>query len=188
MTEIESLDAIKRMQAAFPAWAVWVNNKSPDPPRTLIEYGRLLKPLPANCVSQALDRMQAAEELPAYSRLVSLLRHEAQQIRSDEQAPTDEEIRRNRDTFMQQRDRRREEVTPRGSSRRAMARIAILWKESEAEFPGDPGGYYHSGNPTPRSQWVTEAAREVWREIDAENQGGTPYDGDEPNGPDDAAF
>ena len=181
MTPQHALELVNRMRAAFPAWDVWVQNKSANPQATFAEYSRAVKPLPRAYVSAAVDEMVAAPELPTYSSVIPELLRKAQAIQYREAGPTDEERQRLRVAFESQRKDRNERQAAPGTSRRAMLQIAEIWEESEDKFPGDLGGYYPSGHRTPRGRYVSERAEEIWRQIDADRLARTPHNGDQPD-------
>ena len=89
MNDKESLDAITRMRAAFPAWAVYVTNRSPDYQRTFVEYGRMLKPLPADCVEEGITEALRQQPQPAYGQLINVVAQKAELARSRQRQPTE---------------------------------------------------------------------------------------------------
>ena len=188
MTPQHALEIVNRMRAAFPAWDVWVQNKSGNPEATFGEYTRAVSPLPRAAVSAAVDEMGAAPELPTYSSVIPELLRKAQAIQYREAGPTDEERQRLRVAFESQRKDRNERQAAPGTSRRAMLQIAEIWEESADKFPGDLGGYYPSGNRTPRGRYVAERAQEIWQQIDAEQLARKQANGEQPDEADHGAL
>ena len=179
MTPEHALEIVNRMRAAFPAWNIWVQNKSADPEATFGEYTRAVKPLPRAVVSAAVDEMVGGPPLPTYSSVIPELLRKAQSIQYRESGPTDGQRLEQRAAFEEQRKERNERQAAPGTSRRAMLQIGDIWRESADKFPGDAGGYYPSGNRTPRGRYVAERAQEIWQQIDAEQLARKQANGDQ---------
>ena len=180
MNDQESLAAINRMQAAFPAWSVWVTNRSPDPQRTFAEYGRLLKPLPADCVNEGITRAQQTQPQPAYAQLINLVAQKAELARSRQRQPTDEQLREKARAFREQRKRREDERLPAGSSRKAMLLVEELHRDAVKELP--------DGTREERRRWVESRTPQIWKQIDAERAARSRNDASEPDTENDAVF
>ena len=180
MNDQESLAAINRMQAAFPAWSVWVTNRSPDPQRTFAEYGRLLKPLPADCVNEGITRAQQAQPQPAYAQLINLVAQKAELARSRQRQPTDEQLREKARAFREQRKRREDERLPAGSSRKAMLLVEELHRDAVKELP--------EGTREERRRWVESRTPQIWKQIDAERAARSRNDASEPDTTNDEFF
>ena len=188
MTPQHALEIVNRMRAAFPAWDVWVQNKSGNPDATFGEYTRAVSPLPRAAVSAAVDEMVAAPELPTYSSVIPELLRKAQAIQYRESCPTDGQRMAQRAACEEQRQQRNERQAAPGTSRRAMLQIGDIWRESADKFPGDAGGYYPSGNRTPRGRYVAERAQEIWQQIDAEQLARKQANGEQPDEADHGAL
>ena len=180
MNDQESLDAITRMQAAFPAWAVYVTNRSPDYQRTFVEYGRMLKPLPADCVEEGITEALRQQPQPAYGQLINVVAQKAELARSRQRQPTDEQLRERSRAFREQRKRREDERLPAGSSRKAMNQFEELYREAERVLP--------DGNPEERRRWVESRTDQIWKQIDAERAARSRNDASEPDTTNDEFF
>ena len=180
MNDQESLDAITRMQAAFPAWAVYVTNRSPDYQRTFVEYGRMLKPLPADCVEEGITEALRQQPQPAYGQLINVVAQKAELARSRQRQPTDEQLREKSRAFREQRKRREDERLPAGSSRKAMLLVEELHRDAVKELP--------DGTREERRRWVESRTPQIWKQIDAERAARSRSDASEPDTANDAVF
>ena len=180
MNDQESLDAITRMQAAFPAWAVYVTNRSPDYQRTFVEYGRMLKPLPADCVEEGITEALRQQPQPAYGQLINVVAQKAELARSRQRQPTDEQLREKARAFREQRKRREDERLPAGSSRKAMLLIEELHRDAVKELP--------DGTREERLRWVESRTPQIWKQIYAERAARSRNDASEPDTTNDAVF
>ena len=180
MNDKESLDAITRMRAAFPAWAVYVTNRSPDYQRTFVEYGRMLKPLPADCVEEGITEALRQQPQPAYGQLINVVAQKAELARSRQRQPTDEQLREKSRAFREQRKRREDERLPAGSSRKAMLLVEELHRDAVKELP--------DGTREERRRWVESRTPQVWKQIDAERAARSRNDASESDTTNDAVF
>jgi len=168
VTEPQSFELIERMRKLFPAWEAWVHNRHDKPDKEFEGYAQAIKPLPFDCVADAMGRMHAAKELPKFKRMVPLLKHEGDLVRcskaaqktADEAATSDAE-RRGRPATAKQ-----------GSSRWACIEFEQLSDEAKRLFPDDEGCVDGYGERTPRDAWWSDAAAAVWLEFELYKKGG----------------